>query len=601
MIKDGVQRDLSEQHLLSCNNEDAGNGARWSCATGGWYAFDYYTDKLSSPYNSGPGAVWELDYLYSGEDLACKPDLPHHEQLAAWSYINPADPFTINYVDEIKETLHEYGPVITSVCVGPEMQNYQSGIFASDESYICTQYGTFTNHAVIIVGWDDAEDAWIVRNSWGTGWGEEGYIRIKYGTSNVGFAAAYALYDGTASSAPRAPGTLMAQAKEVEGSYQMLLTWEDRSDNETNFQLSRQIDGGGDWRVHKYLMADETEFIDSDIRCNQSYRYRVQTANVEERSGYSNVVEAMIHCPDLRVPNNFVANTGTDGIVLEWENLNSSQDNVVVLRWDWESESWAEIAHLDGHITHYEDREMLESGQTYSYIIFVRSGQSTSPPTDYQSAEAPSIRLESPSQANAKIISDGEIEISWADNSELEDGYVVVRYDATTSQWAEIAELEADETLYIDSGLACDGQDYHYQVVARSGNHWSGFSNQANSTACMEISDDAPLFTPTPVVTTPTVSTPTVTLTAIAETTPTPAQTPIPALNPTATTIFQNPIQDTPIPTPNPTVIATIAPTPIPTATLVVTKIPTATPDTQDIKSDGPLASEKIFLPLITK
>ena len=46
------------------------------------------------------------------------------------------------------------------------------------------------NHCVLIVGYDDVNQCFIVKNSWGTGWGEAGYFRIAYsecsGTSNFG-------------------------------------------------------------------------------------------------------------------------------------------------------------------------------------------------------------------------------------------------------------------------------------------------------------------------------------------------------------------------------------------------------------------------------
>jgi C1A family cysteine protease len=60
-------------------------------------------------------------------------------------------------------------------------QNYASGIFNS------TQCGTNLDHAVIVVGWGTSgtTEYWTVRNSWGTSWGERGYIRMAI-TSGAG-------------------------------------------------------------------------------------------------------------------------------------------------------------------------------------------------------------------------------------------------------------------------------------------------------------------------------------------------------------------------------------------------------------------------------
>merc|ERR1712151_23771 len=60
-------------------------------------------------------------------------------------------------------------------------QAYKSGIF-DDES--CG--GLSLDHAVNLVGWgksdDDSTEYWILRNSWNTTWGEEGYMRMKITT-----------------------------------------------------------------------------------------------------------------------------------------------------------------------------------------------------------------------------------------------------------------------------------------------------------------------------------------------------------------------------------------------------------------------------------
>ncbi|PDW03299.1 hypothetical protein CJ255_09645 [Candidatus Viridilinea mediisalina] len=84
-------------------------------------------------------------------------------------------------------------PLASTVCVGNAFTQYRGGIFATDERASCGE-GRI-NHGVVIVGWDDAAGVWIVRNSWGTQWGEAGYMRIAYGTSNIGSMSAYVIYE----------------------------------------------------------------------------------------------------------------------------------------------------------------------------------------------------------------------------------------------------------------------------------------------------------------------------------------------------------------------------------------------------------------------
>ncbi|GAG07396.1 unnamed protein product, partial [marine sediment metagenome] len=93
-----------------------------------------------------------------------------------------------------------YGPVYTSVYAGDgdawdtEFANY-------DGSYTLYYPGTEDpNHAVLIVGWDDSlshaggTGGWIVKNSWGTGWGDNGYFYIAYGSASIGMYSSF-MYD----------------------------------------------------------------------------------------------------------------------------------------------------------------------------------------------------------------------------------------------------------------------------------------------------------------------------------------------------------------------------------------------------------------------
>jgi|GEM_PF-1402426 len=645
-IKDsGIERDLSEQHLLSCNNESAGPNKRWSCTNGGWYAFDYYTDKASYPHESGPGTVWELDFLYTGEDLACPTNLNHHERLTAWSYINPTDPFSMNYVDEIKEAIYQYGPVVTSLCAGPAAQEYRGGLFSTDESALCAQHGVSTNHAVLLVGWDDREDAWIMRNSWDIWWGEEGYMRIKYGTSNVGFAAAYAIYEGSTQTGPNAPTDLAVTAEVTEDGYQMNLNWADKSADETSFRLYRQVNEN--WLLHATLSADQNSYVDDDISCNQSYSYRLQAVNAEGESGFSNTIKGSASCADLQAPINFQATTGDLGIVLSWENVNIFQDGVQVLRWNWEQESWEELYFVEElkTIFIYEDRKDLIPGQTYAYTLRAMADGRHSLPTDYESAQAPILTLEGPTKARAEAVGEGRVSLSWQDNSENEDGFVILRYDSTVDRWEEVYKIHADHTEHVDSELICDDQQRYYQIAAYKGETWSTLSNQAISLPCTEEEPTLtltltltptlpPTLTPTATQTpgpTPTflpsaratsellptsTSMPTPTSNPLATATPTPAFYPTLTRTPTATptvtstpTMTQTPLPtstQSPVPISTRTSTPTLTPTPEPVDNFLVAITPTLTPTPsagqgdEDVRTT-PSSPVHVFLPVIVK
>jgi inhibitor of cysteine peptidase len=168
-IKDGIDVDLSEQWLVSCNRDD------WGC-DGGWWAYYYFWFKADGCGDTGP--VYESDYPYAAQDLPCGCPYEHQEQHLISSYTNIS-----SNPDRIKSVLLEDGPVGVTVFVNSAFQAYGGGVFNGCQS------GEI-NHAVVIVGWDDnqgPEGVWIVRNSWGPWWGEDGgYMRIPYYCSSIG-------------------------------------------------------------------------------------------------------------------------------------------------------------------------------------------------------------------------------------------------------------------------------------------------------------------------------------------------------------------------------------------------------------------------------
>ncbi len=173
-----LARDFSEQYLISCNMDG------WGCG-GGWWAHDYHIDKKPAR-EATAGAVLESECPYTAEDTPCGDPHHHEETLAAWAFVGRDA--GVPPVAQIKEALMNFGPIAAAVCVNRAFQNYRNGVFSSSDP--CPK----VNHAVVLVGWDDREGVWILRNSWGSGWGEGGYMRIRYGQNQVGYGANFVVY-----------------------------------------------------------------------------------------------------------------------------------------------------------------------------------------------------------------------------------------------------------------------------------------------------------------------------------------------------------------------------------------------------------------------
>jgi len=181
-IKDGIEENLAEQYLFSCNTDG------WDC-DGGWWAHDYHWWK-KPPSESEAGAVYEAGFPYVAWDAPCSGPYSHPYRIDSWTFVGSE--YGVPSTEAIKQAIYDHGPVAAAICVGSAFQGYGGGVFATNET--CTYT---VNHAIVLVGWDDNQGVWILRNSWGSYWGESGYMRIRYGISKVGYSANYVTYSSS--------------------------------------------------------------------------------------------------------------------------------------------------------------------------------------------------------------------------------------------------------------------------------------------------------------------------------------------------------------------------------------------------------------------
>lgn len=147
--------NLSEQQLVSCCDECGSCSGAQHLAPSFQYAID-------------TGIVDENCFPYMGSDVSCS-------LCSDWeNRVNKINSFLNLSNEDLKEALVLYGPVEIGMEVRSDFFDYVGGIYEPTSSYVSGY------HAIVLLGYNDDEEYWILKNSWGTGWGEEGWFRMSY-------------------------------------------------------------------------------------------------------------------------------------------------------------------------------------------------------------------------------------------------------------------------------------------------------------------------------------------------------------------------------------------------------------------------------------
>lgn len=175
--KTGKLVSLSEQNLVDCSGRYGNNGCNGGLMDN---AFRYIKDN--------GGIDTEAGYPYKAEDEKCHYS-PKNKGATDKGFVDIAS----GSEDQLQAAIATIGPVSIAIDASHEsFQLYSEGVYYDPE---CSSEEL--DHGVLAVGYgtdENGQDYWLVKNSWGTSWGEQGYIKMARNKENACGVATQASY-----------------------------------------------------------------------------------------------------------------------------------------------------------------------------------------------------------------------------------------------------------------------------------------------------------------------------------------------------------------------------------------------------------------------
>ncbi len=278
---------------------------------------------------------------------------------------------------------------------------------------------------------------------------------------------------------PAAPTSLTATASACD---QIDLTWTDNSDDEDGFKIERS-ENGVDFNQIDTVGENVTTYSDTGLAEATQYWYRVRAYNAGGDSAYSDIDDATTPpCPaPPNAPSNLTANAvACDQIDLAWIDNSNDEDGFSIER-SIDNVNFAEIGTVAPNVTSYSDTT-VEGNTTYYYRVRAWNENGYSDYSDTASDTTPECPVppDAPSDLAANAVACDQIDLTWTDNSNNEDGFRIER-STDNINFSVIDSVGPNVTTYSDTTVS-ENTTYYYRVIAWNEYGDSAYSNTASDT-----------------------------------------------------------------------------------------------------------------------
>jgi|GEM_PF-1832604 len=262
--------------------------------------------------------------------------------------------------------------------------------------------------------------------------------------------------------APSAPGGLSSR---VISPNQLELTWQDNADDEDGFRIYRN---GEEIAT---VGANVTSYSDAGLSGETNYTYRVAAFNEGGESSTTGGLSVTTPVEVSMAPGGLSSETlSPTEIKLTWQDNSENEDGFRIYR------NGNQIAELGPNTTSYVDTG-LTGGTAYNYKVSSFNNAGESGFSSGLNVNTPVEIPVAPGRLGVETVSPTEIELTWRDNSDNEDGFRIYR------NGNRVATVGSNTTSYVHGNLDSETR-YCYQVVAFNS---SGESQETNRNCAMTL------------------------------------------------------------------------------------------------------------------
>ncbi len=280
---------------------------------------------------------------------------------------------------------------------------------------------------------------------------------------------------------PAAPSNFQATAI---SSHEVQLTWTDNSADESGFTLEHGV--GADIVLPTTLIpANATSYVLDGLNAATTYTFRLYAHSV--RYGNSEVVVAIAKTLDgpeplpLAPTNASAVFDPSTGIVVTWQDNAYNETGFDVERQTSVSADWVKVADIVSGISIYTDSDVT-TGFAYGYRVLAHNATGNSAYSNVATVTVPDTQviILAPTNLSATLENAASVRLTWTDNSDNEDEFIVER-SIPGGTWNYVGAISLNATYYFDNSVA-ENTTYRYRVAAAKGVYKSDFSNEVQIT-----------------------------------------------------------------------------------------------------------------------